>query len=195
MLCWVFVKAGATTASSITGHDGGTAWAQIGTTQSYSNISGSLWAAHSGSSPSSGTTTVTIGGTSRAQANFAEVAGIDVSGTAANSFSQTDSGTGYASSIARTLTGATSMTMGFWGADLVTITPEGTVVNQLNHPDTAMESAIDYNSSGDATPTATLSSAGGYVSFAVELKAASGGPSASLLLINRSIANSGGMRQ
>lgn len=186
LLAWVVIKAGSTTPTGITGHDGGTSWVQIGTTQSYGNLSGSLWGAHVGASPSSGAITITLPGTSRAQANFASVSGVDVSGTVANSFDQTpDSGNGYGSSISRTLTGATNTTMGFWGDDGgQAITPEGTVVNQLAHPGTNTEAAVDYAASGDATPTASLAGSTGHVSFAVELKEAAASGSVLPILNN-----------
>ena len=173
MLVWVLGNDSPTIPSGITGHDGGTSWVQIGSTQSFSNIAGTLWGAHAGASPSSGVIEVTLPNTSITQCNFCEITGVDVSGTVANSFEQTDAGVGSTSTMTRSLSGATEVTVGFWGnTGSENFTMEGTAVNQLNHPSAGTEAGIDYDLTGDTTPTAESDNSTGYVSFAVELKVA-----------------------
>jgi len=163
--------------SGITGHDGGTSWVQIGSTQSYGGHGASLWGCHVGGSPSAGTVDVSVATTAQGQFCLTEVTGVDVSGTVANSFDDTDAATGYASSVTRTISPGTNTTLGFWGSGFSrTLTPEGTVINQLNHPSATIEAACDYDATGDASPSCTLSSSGPYFSYAVELKEAGAGP-------------------
>ncbi len=81
----------------ITGHDGGASWVNVyGPTQ----IGGvgryfEMWACFTGSSPSSGTISVTTGYKWKKTVQFIEFSGADVSGTVANAFGNTDNDGGY----------------------------------------------------------------------------------------------------
>lgn len=163
------------TASGITGHDGGTSWGQYLTTQSYSGDSTSIWLAHSGSSPSSGAITVSAAGSPRGVVCFAEVNGVDVSGTLANSFIQNDSGASYAGSISATLSGSSDMTMFLIGTrDFGSGSVEGgwTELNQIQNANTNVETTIAYIATGDDTPTYTLGDTQAFGFIVGELRAA-----------------------
>jgi len=156
MLALVVIKSSGATADSITGHDAGTSWVQIGTTQAIANLSVSLWGAHSGSSPSSGAITVAKSTTFRMQCNFAEITGADVSGTVANSFVQTNLASGYGTTINATLTGATNLTLVGWGETGFSAgSPDAPEVqlSQVDHSATNQNSTISYDTGGNTTPS------------------------------------------
>jgi hypothetical protein len=107
------------------------------------------------------------------------VTGVDVSGTVANSLEQSAQGSSYTSAPSLTLTGATNLTMGSWCAvDNVTITAEGTELENLVCEYNNCRLVSDYDSSGDASPTASNSYSQNSAYFAQEFKeAAAGGAS------------------
>ena len=161
---------------TVTGHDGSTTWAQIGTTIQVSTNHGlSIWAAHVGSSPSSGAVAVQRATGGAMRAHIVEITGADVSGTLANSFVQTDSNMDYGTAASLTLSGATKTTMHWWSSQNVpTITVENTL---LDTGISYIRMSNDYASGGDSTPTATISANQNWGAFGVEVKEAGGAPS------------------
>lgn len=178
LICYVIVRSSSLVPSSITGHDGGTSWVQVSSTLTYGGYTFSVWGCHTSSSPTSGTVSVSISTTAPAQIHLFDITGADISGTVANSFVQTAENSGYSKNLSLTLTGAADLTIGCWGCGSnQTITPENTTINSLNHPGTSIYGVCDYNASGDASPTATVSGTygGEYGAWAAEVKVASGG--------------------
>lgn len=172
-------NAGSFTSDGITGHDGGTAWAQYGSTQSYSSDSFSVWFAHTGSSPSSGAITLSAPSSNRGVACFIEVTGVDVSGTLANSVVQSDSGASYGSTITGTLSSSTDMVLHLVGSREYSGTGSFEValteLNRIQNADTNLETIAGYAASGEDSPTYNCDSAQGYGYISVELKEAAGG--------------------
>jgi len=82
--------------SGITGHDGGGAWVEIITPQDWGSGQQSLWACLTGSSPSSGTVAIAIGGYWwNIAAYFLELSNVDASGSVANALGTYDWDGGY----------------------------------------------------------------------------------------------------
>ena len=162
--------------SSITGHDGKNAWAQIGTVEQVASaFSVSIWASHS--SGATETIVVNLSGAATACVIASSITGADVSGTVANSFTDVQGGNGYGTAQAPTtgLTGSNT-TMGFWGTDASgTITSESTELDSFLYSYASRYVMSDYNASGDATPTATTSSSTNWGCQTCEVKPASAG--------------------
>lgn len=72
--------------TSISGHDGGGSWVQIGTTLDVSGRDLEIWACHTGSSPSAGTVTIVKPYNWNIAVSLLEFSGVDVSGTVTASF-------------------------------------------------------------------------------------------------------------
>jgi len=165
---------------SLVGHDGGSSWIQLDSTLSITAASvrsHSLWGCFTGASPSSDTVDIALSVSSPMGANVVEITGADVSGTVANAFTEIVGNTGYGTALSATLTGSpTDLTCGFFAvAALGAITVENTEINSIafQYGDNAVH--CDYNASGDATATATISSNRNWGAFAVDIKEAGGG--------------------
>jgi hypothetical protein len=171
---FIEINASATAPDSISGHDAGTAWALLGSIETIGGKSFMVYGAHS----SGATEAITISrATSSLMGAVADsVTGVDVSGTIANSLEQIAQGSSYTSAPSLTLTGATNLTMGSWGAvDAVVITPEGTELENLVCEYSNCRLVTDYDSAGDASPTASNSYSQNSAYFAMEFKEAAAG--------------------
>ena len=174
MFCHVCINANSVIPDSISGHDGSTSWAQIGSTEVISGNSYSVWGSHS--SGQTGTISVARSVSSLMTMMCTSVTGADVSGTVANSLVQSDSGNGYVSSQSLTLSGASGLTMGWWGANGGTIvTPEGTELLNLTGRYNHCYLSDDYDAAGDASPSASNAIAQNSGYFAAEIKEAGAG--------------------
>ena len=168
---------GSAVPSSITGHDGGNSWVQIGTVEQVSTaFSVSIWASHS--SGATETVVVNLSGAATACVMVNSKDGADVSGTVANSFVDVEGGNGYGTTQSPTsnLTG-TSTTMGFWGTDSSsTTTVESTELDSFLYSYDSRYVASDFNASGDSTPTATTAGSVNWGCQCCEIKAAGAPP-------------------
>jgi len=175
--CHIVTSGTSVTADSITGHDGGISWTQVGSTETSGGISWSWWAAIAGSSPSSGVVTVSRSASALMTATFGSVTGVHKGTVISDSLEQTDQNNAYTSSLSLTLTGATSLVLGFWGCKShITMTPENTFLNDYQSAYNGNgKITCDYAASGDATPSCTLDSSSNAGYFAAELKAAAAG--------------------
>lgn len=180
LICFIRTNGGTGGPDAVLGHDGGTSWVQIGSTEVSSGQSYHIWGCHAGASPSSDDVTVQNSTSGLMTMSVVSVTGADVSGTVANSFDQTASNSAYTATMSLTLTSATSLTMGFWGCNSnMTHTPEGTQLNTIAGNYGSTQLTTDYDASGDASPTCTnddFTQHSGF--FAVEVKEGGAGPAA-----------------
>lgn len=178
LACVLCGGSGSPAPSSLTGQDGGTAWAQIGSTiQSGTRFGLSLWGAVAAGANE--TIVVARATASTMAVSVVGVTGVDVAGTIAQCLTQTDSGAGYLNAISRTLTGAAKTTAHFWAAHnsgSATITPENTQLSAIQTGAGSSKRLLtDYAANGDESPTCSLSTYMDVGSFAVELAEAAGG--------------------
>lgn len=181
LLAYVCIWVGSNTPpDSIVGSDDGTSWTLIDSTLSTADgASMSLYGCHTSSSPSSDTIDVAYSGSARMNLVVVEVTGVDISGTVANSFEQTDSSAGYgASPRTLTLTGATNTTVEFGQHTAnINLSAENTVIDTLAAtPYDSGETISAYTSGGDTSPSFSWTGGNAYTAaHAVELKAAAAG--------------------
>lgn len=181
LLCFIRTNGGTGGPDAVLGHDGGSSWVQLGSTEVSSSQSYHLYGCHSGASPSSDDVTVQNSTSGLMTMSVVSVTGADVSGTVANSLEQLDQNSGYITGgpgdMALTLTGATSLTMGFWGANAnMSLTTEGTQLNTIDGNYNSTTLSTDYDASGDTSPTCSVPTNQHCGFFAVEVKEAGGGP-------------------
>ncbi|MBL4664247.1 MAG: hypothetical protein JKY22_12015 [Flavobacteriaceae bacterium] len=173
LLAYVAIEDGNSTEPTMSGQDDGISWARIGDIETATLQHGVFFGAAVGSSPSSGVVTAAHGTTVGMTLQVTSISSVDVSGTVANALLQNDQGGGYASSLTLTLTDATALTVGGWSVFGNTVIPEGTEINGTSVDQ--LDTSMDYDASGDASPSASVSSGNTYfVGFAVELKEAGG---------------------
>lgn len=192
LLAFFTIQATAT-ADSMAGQDGGTSWGQVLSTETYAGWSSSVWAAHTGSSPSSGSVTVSCSTSAIAACTFVEITGADVSGTLLNTFNDSDQGSAYLNTGTETftlsLTGSTDLVVSFWyqkGAG--GMTPENTslVTNLFAYTQELQE--CSYITTGDNSPSVTTDTVPRQVhGFTFDIKEAGGAAATSLVLPRRSM--------
>jgi len=164
------------TADSITSHDGGSSWIQIGTEVTLGGRSASIWGCFSTGATS---TAVAASSTSGGMCMSIEViTGADVSGTVANALKKTDSNTENTSSPSLDLTGATSPTIHLWGLDQASVSSQSsgsTLLDDRSFRYGAMRNNVEWDSSADTAPNISISATVNTRNWGVEIKEAGGG--------------------
>ena len=166
----VFVDGAGNEPTGLSGHDGTTAWAKIGSVENIGSVGFSCWGAHS----SGATESITVQrATSAAMTAVAgSVTGADVSGTIANTLVQVDQDSNYTSSMVLSLPAAATLTIGLWGnkAGALITTDDTEIQGSTNN-----QLAIDYNATGNTAPGASNASNDNSGYFSFEVKVAGGG--------------------
>lgn len=163
---------------SITGHTGGTAWTKIGSSESRNSRTTSVWASHAGASPSSEAVTVASSVSTTMGVKVAEITTGTTAQAIANFVDQSDSTNNGGTSASLTLTGADTLTVGFWGCDNATITPDDTAIgSELSYRYGNSRVHMDYNASGNAAPGCSFSASINYRVHAVEFSEPAAGGS------------------
>ncbi|MCP4088392.1 MAG: hypothetical protein GY746_01160, partial [Gammaproteobacteria bacterium] len=145
---------------SAVGHDDGNAWTLIQSGATPAGTFVAAYGAHTGSSPSAGTVTVSRAADTLAGVFVVEIPGLDVSGTVLDSLLDYDLGASASGTTLSTpaLSATTDLTMGaFVNTNAQAITVENTELDTATWGPGIAVVDVDYNITGDTTHTATIS--------------------------------------